>query len=314
MKRFLGKLALFVLLNLAAQLALLAVMQKRMRHLENWQTEAVFRTIPRDRHYDLAVMGTSHGKTLSRAGNHRLVEAELGKTFFNLSKGNGTGVLPGRLFLEYFYDRGNRADRLVYFIDAWAMASPKWNEKSFYLADEPVTLDILGRLSRGGISHEVLINYYKTKFSFNGWFNTKPDAESGGRDDVIKNYGPDVVSNYIKTLYMDGFEEKTFERYAQEVARTIELAQTHGTQVIFVLYPTLLGDEPGLPALRRRLALFERRYGTPFYDFSTAIPELKYYYNAHHLNTSGVRLFVRKFLKPALDGKAGAGRAGVVAK
>jgi hypothetical protein len=306
MKRFFAKLAIFISLNIAAQLILLGVMQRRMRHLENWQTEAVFLTIPKDARYDLAVMGTSHGKTLSRAGNHRLVEAGLGKTFFNLSKGNGTGVLPGRLFLEYFYDRGNRADDLIYFIDAWAMASPKWNEKSFYLSDEPFTLDILGRLIRGGVSHEVLANYYKTKFSFNGWFNMKPELDADGRDEVIKNYGPDVVSKYIATLYMDGFDEKVFQRYAAEVARTIELAQAHGTRVTFVLYPTLLGNEPGLPSLRRLLAQYERRYGTPFRDFSKAIPEQKYYYNAHHLNRAGMILFTRKFLKPMLDARKGA--------
>jgi hypothetical protein len=298
MKKFLGKLAAFALINLAAQLVLLSVMQRRFA-MENWETESVFMGTPRDRHYDMAFMGTSHGKIYSRSGNHQRVEEILGKKMFNLSKGGG-GVLAELVFLENFYERGNKADEIVYFVDAWPLSSRRWNEDLFYLVDEPFKLEVLPRLIARRVSAEVLLNYYKSKFSINGWFTIKPDRDRSGQRRVIKNYSPELVAERLQFLYPDGVKPEVFERYAKRLAQIVELAQSRGARVTFVLPPTLLGEEPGSKAIAALMSDFKAKYGVAGYDFSRAIPDHSLYYDVDHLNTDGVVAFTKAYLKPAL--------------
>lgn len=297
MGRFLAKLALFVGVNIGLQILVLALVQSRYR-FRDWETESVLLTIPKKEHFDLVFLGSSHGRIFSRDHNHQRVEAILGRRFLNLSKGGGGGVIPERIYLSYFFDRGNTADEIVYFIDGWSLASRKWNEGLYFLADEPFRLDILPKLLANGISLRVLLSYYKSKF-VSSWFQQK----AGGRDSddaVVQNFGPQTVRKHIEGMYLDGFDESVFNRYALELEKTLLLSKARGANLVFVVPATLLGREPGTDALNALLRRLRERHGTAFYDLSDSIHEPAYYSDPHHLNTNGVAKFTRDFLRPAL--------------
>src|SRR3989344_9671434 len=90
----------------------------------NGMTESSLLVIPEDGHFDMLFMGTSHSRVFSRSGNHERVENIMGRRLLNISKGGGHGgIVPEKLFLEMFFDRGNQAEEIVYFIDPWTFFS-----------------------------------------------------------------------------------------------------------------------------------------------------------------------------------------------
>ena len=97
---------------------------------KNGETEANLPIIKSNQHYDIVFLGTSHGRTLSRFGNHDRVEKILSKKIINLSTGGGRGIYSSQIYLDYFFKRGNTTDTIVYFIDPWVFYSNKWNEEN----------------------------------------------------------------------------------------------------------------------------------------------------------------------------------------
>ena len=101
----------------------------KQNSFKNWETESNFLIIPNNQKYDLIFLGTSHGRIFSRASNHGIVEKVLNKKLLNLSRGSGGGIAPALINMLAFYHKGNKVDRVIYFIDPWIFYSSNWNEK-----------------------------------------------------------------------------------------------------------------------------------------------------------------------------------------
>lgn len=67
-KKFIFKLLIFAVLNLAVMASLLSFFSGRNRdiHLKNWETESNLLVTGANEHYDLAILGTSRGRVFSR--------------------------------------------------------------------------------------------------------------------------------------------------------------------------------------------------------------------------------------------------------
>lgn len=129
---FLKKAAAFAIINTIILVATLVYFSGKNRniHLNIANTESNLLSMGENQHYDFAILGTSRGRVFSRDDNHEHVEKLLNKSFINLAKGGGGGLMPAKLHLSHFYSRGNTVDQIFYLIDPWIFYSPINNEKN----------------------------------------------------------------------------------------------------------------------------------------------------------------------------------------
>jgi len=303
MKKFWWKAALFAGINL---LILLFVLVQACRKDDDLffhysQTESVLNSLPENQAYDVLIMGSSHGRIFSRSGNHYRVEQMLGKTVANISR-SAAGILPEKAYLDYFYSKGNSAKTIVYFIDPFVFSTRSWNERQYFLTDEPFEFGFLPMLFKHGIDPGVTYAYVKSKFG-REWRNNHGIIKLD-ETYALKYIVQESVRNRIQALYPEGYSKATFDFYVPELEKTIRLAQQHQSRIIFIIPSTLLGKTPGQDDLLTLLKQFETRYAIPYYDYSNAIRTPGLFYNHDHLNVRGVGYFTKHYLKPVLEASA----------
>lgn len=253
-------------------------------------TESVLLAIPRNQHFDLLFMGSSRTKTISRYGNHDVVEGILGKRIFNLGKGGGHGtVFPEQLFLRRFYEKGNSADEVIYFVDPFIFFSHERNESGYVLEDEPLDLSIWGQLLIHS-SQQVWWDYFLSKLDHH-WFLLKPEVlqEPTGTQGAPVDQ---VKENEI--FYTEGMDQSTFLHYRKMFEETIALLQSHNTHIILIIPPMQLheaGKDQVLDYLRKLAQKQHDLFGQyiEVRDYSLEISDPKFYIDSNHLNKKGVR-------------------------
>ena len=298
-KKFISRFLLFAGINiflLTGSLLFIHHYENRFAW-HNWDTESDISIIPENHNYGLLMMGTSHGRIFSRDNNHQRVEAILHKTMLNISKGNGEGgITPSLIFMKDFYDRGNNASQVVYFIDPWVFYSDKWNDKNFFLFDEPFDLHIMHLCIENSVNNNVLINYVKAKYSTN-WLGRKPVCRQEN-DSFLTEINPEALKKRAASLYLEPYNEKVFAKYAAQLEEIVQIANKHHAKFSFIFPTTLLDDQRGKNKVIALLEQFKAKYGIEYFDYSTVIIDPHLYSDHDHLNTKGVVLFTEKYLKP----------------
>lgn len=297
------KAALFAALNaVLATLVLAYLFAARPKAPEiPWASESNIPSIPRNAEVELLVLGTSHGRELTKDGNHRVVEGILGKPFLNLSKADGAGVLPMELYLDLFHVRGNRARCILYFLDPFVLYSSQWNEKNPFAKNEPFGWDLTWGLVRLRFSSEAIIPYFQYKFTAN-WLGKLEDG-ADARDanpDSLSEVDPRAVTWRLANLYPKGLDLDLKKRYVDHLEILAAAAERQGSRFIIALPPTLLGPQPGTDELERDLRAMRERVAFEYVDFNAAIGDASLFYDHDHLNTRGIALFTRDYLKPFL--------------
>lgn len=165
MRSFLLKVIAFLAVNFLVYMAVVSIPQIRYSFPNN-ATESNLLSMTKNTGYDLLFMGTSHARIFSRSKNDEIVEKILSKKMFNISKGGGHGgIFPEYLFLSRFYEEKNSAKDILYFIDPWTFYSSQWNEKNYFLEDEPVDFPFMTNAIKEGVNRSVIINYLQSKLS-----------------------------------------------------------------------------------------------------------------------------------------------------
>ncbi len=260
-------------------------------------TESVLNSLPENQEYDLLIMGSSHGRIFSRGPNHRVVEQILGLRMANISR-SAAGIIPESAYLDYFYSKGNSAETIVYFLDPFVFSTVRWNERQFFLTEEPFEPGFLRRMIRYGIEPGVMYAYIRSKFEHE-W------KKNHGIVRIDESFAleyrvEESVRKRLEALYPDGYTKAVMDSYIPELKALLELARQHKTRVVFILPPTLLGKTPGHSDLVNHLRQINQQYQIPYYDYSDEIRDPRLYYNHDHLNRRGVRLFTLQYLKPLL--------------
>jgi hypothetical protein len=300
--RFGATLAVYVAVNVLLAYAVLGSTTVAVqRHTWNaGATESVLLPMPANTHVGMVLLGTSHGRNFSRFNNHQRVEAALGTRVVNLSRGNGSGVVPMLINLQRFFELGGSTDTVVYFLDPWVMYSASWNEDNpAFFSDEPFDLRFLAKGIANGVPPAVWFTYLRAKVS-REWLDSAPEPLAGYNEQAVSWVDPTRVSLRLRSLYRNGAAQETFDRYAAFVERIVQLAQANGSRVALVVSPTLLGEEPGTRPLLALFAEMSRRYGVLAFDHRTAITDLEQFEDLDHLNTPGVVAYSRRYLLPIL--------------
>jgi hypothetical protein len=141
----------------------------------------------------------------------------------------------------------------------------------------------------------------KSKLSW-GWVALRPDWRTVESHSLASVYTR-AVELRLASLYGAGMPRATFEKYAAMVERMALLAKEKGASMVFIVPTTLLGRVPGTDELLRELDVIRERHGAAYRDLSQAITDPALFYDHDHLNSAGVELFTRSYLKPYVDGR-----------
>ncbi|MCX6273396.1 MAG: hypothetical protein NTU44_19685 [Bacteroidetes bacterium] len=302
MKKFSVKLFLFILLNGGVALGLLEYIYLQDNDIAASPavTESVLLSTGTNCRYPVLVMGSSHGRNLTRGPNHTVLEHFLKRRVGTIAQ-SAAGVVPEYLWLQYFYNAGNQTDTILYVIDPFMLYSPKWNEGLYFLTDEPFRWDFFRLLLFSRVDAGVIYNYVQSKF-------TTPWKEEKGmkvqpEDGSLERIDPRAVNSRLKVLFPDGISETAFLKYARVLKRTVQLANSHQSGVIFIIPPGLLGNLPGKDRLVFLLEDLKRNGKCSFFDFSDSLKGPELYYNHDHLNIRGLKRYLDNCLPLALQNR-----------
>lgn len=299
MKTFVWKAAVFLGINLILLMGVLWLAREQDDDLffHYSLTESVLNSLPENQTYDLLIMGSSHGRIFSRGPNHRVVEGILGLRMANIAR-SAAGIIPENAYLDYFYAKGNRAGTIVYFLDPFVFSTDRWNERQFFLTEEPFEFGFLRQMIRHGIDPGILYAYVKSKFGHE-W------RKSHGVVRIDESFAlqfrvEESVRKRLDALYPDGYQKAVMETYIPKLEETLSLARRHQSRVVFILPATLLGEMPGHADLTAQLKRLEQQVPISWYDFSNEIRDPRLFYNHDHLNRRGVRYFTEHYLREVI--------------
>ncbi|MDX2002569.1 MAG: hypothetical protein SFW35_09050 [Chitinophagales bacterium] len=262
------------------------------------QPTKLFR-LQQQENYDVVINGASRVNLFSPYTNNDTIEKILGRKIFNLGK-IGVGVVPNKILLQYFYDKGNKAKHLIQFIDIHSLYTYQINENSDFLADEPFDSRLLVLAFRNGITNAKLAHYYQNKFTFS-WINQKPTDSSSTDFRVVREIDPEKVKKRIDNLYFDGVDTVAFRYYSKVLKELVDIAQANQTKVTFVLLPHHLGKLPGTDRVMALLNEIKKEKGVEIYDYTNEPFGLELFLDLDHLNSNGVTHFTANYLKPILE-------------
>ncbi len=268
-------------------------------HYENWQTTAVLPGIPKHGEFDVLFMGTSRCHTLRMFGNQERVESILSARTINFGSYDA-GPLVNMTYYSYFLGRGNSARKVVYCIDPFVMYSDNFNRDWPFVQNEIFRVDFMVEMITSGMSPWAIHLYLRSKFT-KSWAERTPLAVS--EDTAMVSFvDPERVGRRTKFLYQFGLNQDCFEDNARILETIVRTATSNGSEVIFILLPTLMGKEIGTEQTLEVLAKLSRQYRVRVYNFEGALDSPALYHDLDHLNTAGVMKFTADYLRPVLNG------------
>ncbi|MBF0204701.1 MAG: hypothetical protein HQK67_10410 [Desulfamplus sp.] len=300
-KKFILKLVIFTVLNIAIMLNLLYFFSGRNRdiHFKNWETESNLLVEGENEHYDVAILGTSRGRVFSRDSNHLTMENILGKKIMNLSKGGGGGLMPAKIHLSHFYDRSNSTDHIVYFVDPWIFFCPINNENNtFFLRDEPFEISILCDLVINRFPSQRIISYLQM-IAVNDWEGIGRYAAPGLDKLTLKAIDP-VKLEEAREHYLSLYEYEKFDHYSKFVSDINAIAKKHNSRITYVVLPILMKDFPGAKEVDAKLKEISRHDGVGYYNLISEMQDRHFFYDHMHFNNYGVTHFTKTYLEPIL--------------
>ncbi|MBI3985226.1 MAG: hypothetical protein HY344_04830 [Candidatus Levybacteria bacterium] len=270
--------------------------------LNNWETESNLPVIGINEQYDFVLLGSSHARTLSRSNNHLRVEKILGKKFLNLSQGGDkTGaVLDQQTYLNYFYQRGNSAKMLVYFVDPYIFFNKSLDYNADPYLNEPFRLDFLSRLLIDRPKNPQALEKYIKKIFETRTIAHYPVFEKPLESTIVASISAVDAKNRFNTLYKSSYNKNYFNNVLTALIQTLNIGNKHNAKIIMIVPPTLLPENENDHYAYESLNYESKRMGFEYYNYSKAIREKNLYYNIDHLNTEGVIFFTETLLKPIL--------------
>ncbi len=78
------------------------------------------------------------------------------------------------------------------------------------------------------------------------------------------------------------------------------ILENHG-EIIFIIPPTLFDNPTGYKELIVFLNKMQKENGIKYYDYSSAITEMNFFWDYDHLNKAGMEYFLKNYLYDVLD-------------
>ncbi len=308
-RTYLKRAILFVLVGLVIYLGFYLLSEKLVYKHTLRNRFFIARTTP-PCSADYVILGASHAMILSFEDMNKKLEEMTGTKIVNLAT-LGSGIVPNRLFLDYFLLRHNTKG-VIYLLDSGVFMKREANEgrlddsKLFNRAPfDPELLALLRSYhARGLVGVNPILDYAAGFSKVSNGKRFSPDLHEM---ELIfgKRYRPNLKEIKTRIASTDPalIDEKLFGRYLDLLAEMIDALKARGIRVI-ACRPALPGmyleNKPHEDLFDQRIkAVLEPRQ-VPFQDFSKTIPEYRYYFDTDHLNRFGVPIFFERHFKQFL--------------
>lgn len=306
MKKFIINLLFYFLLLLFGFVLLIYLGSTvvKHRHFDNWETESNLLVIRPNTHYNYIFIGNSHCRNFSRHKNHLLTEKILDKKILNLGKtGANVGVNEYLVYLQYCFNHNVTADTIIHNVISQMYFSDHSNIAADAFEDEPFDFSFFWLvLKSSNIQNKwQKLYYYMRSKTYLKWITVKPYSLDSKTDSLLF-IDTALISKNLADAFPTGRDTAKFNLYSAATERIIQLSLAHSIPIIFITTPTLFGRWPYSDDLTNFMKVMRKKYGVKYFDFSSAISEPCYFYDHHHLNTKGHKLFLENFLKPSLQG------------
>jgi hypothetical protein len=264
--------------------------------------------------FDWVVLGASHAMPFDFDDFNAFMERETGLHILNLAS-PGTGPLYNRFAFEHFVS-AHKAKNLLYVVDSFAFYSPAWNEDRFadakLLRRTPLKPAIAWRLLeyslRAGVDPRAALDYLSGFSKLNNRERFEPDIWEGEKQ-FDRTFRPSATAtrSRIAYLYPSPPDEAQLSRYLGEFETLIGEAQRREMGVIVIKTPLPADFRRRLPEEQEfdaAMGALLRAQQVPFYDFSAAMDEPRFYFDTDHLNRTGLLEFFQRYLRELLIPKS----------
>ncbi len=253
--------------------------------------------------YDVVILGASHAAVFDYEDMNAQLEQMTGKKIINLSI-VGSGITVNRLLLDYFLAQ-HRTQRVVYFLDTFALTSQDWNEDRFQdvrLFDRAPFDPVLVRLlCQNPASQSIALDYTLGFSKINNPDRFKPDVTDDEATKFRTTYRPvkQIDSQRISYLYPKPVDAAVFQRYLDQFVDMVQYLKSRNVQLIVIkpplperMYQMLPNEAEYDAAIKPTL----ERHSVEFYDYSLVNNDEKFFFNPDHLNRTGVLSFFQDYL------------------
>jgi hypothetical protein len=248
------------------------------------EIEANLFSINENEKYDKLILGISHGRNFSRGTHHQLFESKKGRTI-NLAIGEGlNGMEIQKLYAQYFFNKGNKADSLYYILSPTLFYTNIHDQSDIAFYQEPINLDFIFHLLKNGNNRKFhqISTYLRSKLSHHWWGQNKKEIV----ENVKKLTAMDSIEvlNGFKAAYLFELSDSVFQERVIVFEETLKLFEKNNVKVKILIPPALFGKWPGHDKLINYLMAKK----IIVLDLSESILAPRFYYDHHHLNTEGI--------------------------
>ncbi len=246
---------------------------------------------------DWIILGASHALPLGFSDMPEAIRQRTGQTTLTLAVTGGGPFLMRLIAERWFADHSARGVLIV--LDDFGFADRRWNEAR--LADGDVLPKMpADRTMAALLAHAVprglpwqTWTAYATGFArINDRTRFAPDSWDGeAKFDSAPRPNAAATKARITFLYPGPPDPEALDRGLADLAALIELAEAKGARVVIVRPPLPQAfrlAQPEVPGFDSQLAGLSRRLAVPVIDHSALLPDARNFFDADHLNRTGV--------------------------
>ena len=288
-------IAAFLALGLSLYAALFLWSDATLR--QHGRQNPFLRIVTAPEQADWIILGASHALPLGFADMPEILRDKTGQNTLTLAVTGGGPFLMRVIAERWFAD--HRAGGVLIVLDAFGFADRRWNMAR--LADSDVlpkipadrtTAAILARALPRGLPWQTWMAYVTGFARINDRTRLTPDTwEAEAKFDSAPRPNAAATKARIAFLYPGPPDPEALDLGMADLAALIETAQSHGARVVIVRPPlpeAFRSDLPDVPGFETQLATVSGRLTVPVIDHSAALPAARNFFDADHLNRTGV--------------------------
>lgn len=246
---------------------------------------------------DWIILGASHALPLGFSDMPETIRQGTGQTTLTLAVPGGGPFLMRLIAERWFADHS--ASGVLIVLDDFGFADRRWNEPR--LADSDVlpkmpadrtTAAILAHAVPRGLPWQTWAAYATGFARINDRSRLAPDTWDGeAKFDSAPRPNAAAAEARIAFLYPGPPDPEALDSGFADLAALIELSQAKGARVMIVRPPlpqAFRSALPDVPGFDSQLALLSRRLAVPVIDHSALLPDARNFFDADHLNRTGV--------------------------
>jgi hypothetical protein len=110
-----------------------------------------------------------------------------------------------------------------------------------------------------------------------------------------------AINEGLKLAYPQGLDMDVYKRNIKILEKTLALARNRGAEISIIFTPTLFGHWPGHELVLESLYSMQDRIAFAIFDYSNVFQQPELFSDHHHLNSKGISLLVKNYLKPDIQ-------------